>query len=125
MDLHLETPGEHLYIRSVDSQGVRVGEKRFRKSLVISAHALQEDWPPQCMDELLDAHLQTLKAMQPEILLLGTGQRQVFLHPRQMASFYQAGIGIEVMKTEAACRTFNVLVSEGRNVVAALMPLKD
>ena len=61
--------------------------------------------------------------MQPEVVLIGTGKKQLFLPPKLMVMFYQEGIGFEVMTTDAACRTFNVLVSEGRNVVAALMPV--
>ena len=67
-------------------------------------------------------HLLSIFEMKPEVVLLGTGAKQVFLPPQLMMQFYNKGIGIEVMTTDAACRTFNVLVSEGRNVLAALMP---
>jgi uncharacterized protein len=56
---------------------------------------------------------------------MGTGERQVFLAPELLMVFYRQSVGIEVMNTQAACRTFNVLVSEDRNVVAALMPLHE
>jgi uncharacterized protein len=59
--------------------------------------------------------------MEPEVVLLGTGRKQAFPAPRLLKTFYQRGIGFEAMTTEAACRTFNVLVSEGRTAVAALI----
>jgi uncharacterized protein len=61
--------------------------------------------------------------LQPEVILLGTGVTQVFLPPAIQVHFFQRNYGFEVMTTDAACRTFNVLVAEGRHVVAALMPL--
>ena len=60
-------------------------------------------------------------ALDPEVVLLGTGQRQIFPGGRLSRRFFSAGIGIEVMDTGAACRTFNVLVAEQRRVVAVLM----
>ena len=59
--------------------------------------------------------------MRPEIVLLGTGAAFSFPEPRKLASLHQAGIGVEVMDTAAACRTYNILMAEGRNVVAALV----
>ncbi len=123
MELTLERPGGHLFIRSIDEAGIRIGGTVFSRSLILSRDTLLSDWPPQSMAELLDAHLAILFDFKPEVLLLGSGLKQVFLAPVQMVAFYQRGIGIEVMNSEAACRTFNVLVSEGRNAVAAIMPL--
>ena len=121
MDLTLERPGEHHYIRSLDKRGVRVGDAFFTSSLLISADQLIENWPPADVTQLSRNHLQDVLSLKPEVVLFGTGAQQVFLPQDLMVSFYQEGIGFEVMSTEAACRTFNVLVSEGRKVVAALM----
>ena len=123
MDLTLEKPGDHHYVRSSSVKGILIGEEYFRTSLLLSADQLRGDWPPAHVDELQEAHLQAVFEMQPEVVLIGTGKKQLFLPPKLMVMFYQEGIGIEVMTTDAACRTFNVLVSEGRNVVAALMPV--
>ena len=123
MNLNLETPGDHLLIRATGKKGILVGNTFFRRSLIISRDTLIDDWPPQDMAGLLDEHFSVVFESAPEVLLLGTGSRQVFLSPAQMVGFYQRGIGIEVMTSEAACRTFNVLVAEGRKVVAAIMPL--
>jgi len=74
-----------------------------------------EQIDPQCVSELL-AHT-------PEIVLLGTGVRQRFPHPRVSAALAGARIGLDVMDTPAACRTYNILVAEGRRVIAALLPI--
>lgn len=123
MDLTLERPGDHYFIRSIGDRGIRIGDDYYLRSLIVSARELVTDWAPQGPDELEESHLQEIIALQPEVVLLGTGARQHFLAPRDMYFFYRQGIGIEVMTTDAACRTFNVLVTEGRPVAAALMPL--
>ena len=122
VDLNFEKPGDHHYIRSVNEKGIHIAEQWYSGSVLVSADRLLPDWPPSTMDELQDSHLLPIFEMKPEVVLLGTGAKQVFLPPRLMVQFYNNGIGIEVMTTDAACRTFNVLVSEGRNVLAALMP---
>jgi uncharacterized protein len=127
LDLNLERPGDHHFIRSLNDQGIRVGETWYPQSLIISANHLISDWSVQTMKDLVEEDLakkslEPILNLAPEILLIGTGSKQVFLQPQLTVFFYQKGIGVEVMTTDAACRTFNVLVSEGRNVVAALMP---
>lgn len=122
--LTLEKPGDHLFIRSVSEAGIRIGDKLYPCGLLLSARSLQEDWGPQQLDELTDAHLEPILALDPEVILLGTGATQQFLHPSRLAPCHRARVGIELMTTEAACRTFNLLASEGRQVVAALLPLK-
>ena len=61
--------------------------------------------------------------LQPEVILIGTGNTQIFLPPATQVHFFRRNFGFEVMTTDAACRTFNVLAAEGRQVVAALLPL--
>lgn len=118
-----DTPGDHLYIRSVGAQGIRVGDTHYQRALLISGRTLRTDWPPQDFAELQAAHLEVIFELQPELVLLGTGRRQQFLPPELMAVFHRRGVGIEVMTTEAACRTFNVLVGDGRAAVGALLPV--
>jgi uncharacterized protein len=120
MDLNLEKPGDHHYIRSLSERGICVADRFYTGSLLISATGFL-DWPPASTEQLEDHHFDDIFAMNPEVVLIGTGASQVFLSPQRMMLFYSKGIGIEVMNTDAACRTFNVLVSEGREVVAALM----
>lgn len=97
------------------------GNASLTDSFIISRENLTCDWTPQTYEELRPEHLTTLLAYEPELILLGTGAQLRFPHVETMARVQQAGVGLEVMDTPAACRTFNILVAEGRNVVAALM----
>ena len=76
---------------------------------------------PQGFDALAEADFERLLETSPEIVLLGTGATQRFPHPRLTAPLHRARVGLEVMDTRAACRTYNILVAEGRNVTAALI----
>ncbi len=89
-------------------------------SCIISAAGLIDDWPPQRLTELCVEHLQVIKELEPEVLLIGSGSRMRFPSSEQLGALVRLGIGHEVMDTAAACRTYNVLVGEGRKVVAAL-----
>ena len=121
MDLTLEQPGDHLFIRSVSAQGIKVVDEVYNSSIIVSASRIIPDWPVDSVENITDQQLENVLELQPELVLIGTGEKQVFLPPRQMMIFYSRNVGIEVMTTAAACRTFNVLVSESRNVVAALI----
>lgn len=123
MDLQLHKPGEHNYIHSISSQGIRVVDTVYVGAVILSPDELIENWKVGPVQELVAADFEPVFELGPEVVLLGTGERQTFLSPELMMSFYHRGIGIEAMTTEAAARTFNVLVSESRNVVAALLPL--
>jgi uncharacterized protein len=122
MDLTLEKPGDHLFIRSVSAQGIQVVDDFYTSSIIVSANRVIPDWPVKSIENITEQHLDAVLELRPEVVLIGTGARQAFLPPRQMMFFYSRNIGVEVMTTDAACRTFNVLASELRNVVAALIP---
>jgi uncharacterized protein len=122
--LILDSPGNHLFVRSVGEHGIRIGDTHFQRSLVISAQQLRDDWPPQDFDAIEAAHLESLLELSPELVLIGSGASQRFLPHPLLGVFYAKGVGVEVMTTEAACRTFNVLVSDGRAAVAALLPVR-
>ena len=100
---------------------VEVNRSRHRASLVVSAERLVTDWPATSIDALAADHLAAIVEMRPEIVLLGSGAAFRFPEPALLAPLYRAGIGVEVMDTPAACRTYNILMGEGRNVVAALV----
>jgi uncharacterized protein len=121
MDLTLQRPGEHLYIHSVSVDGIRVADQLCTKSIIVSAHRLVTDWPVTTPGEISAEHITQILNLEPELVLLGTGKRQVFLDPEVLMNFYTNSVGVEIMSTRAACDTFNILVSEGRNVVAALI----
>lgn len=123
MELTLQKPGDHLFIRSVSGAGIQVVDTCYRSALIISATEIITDWSARSVDDIDREHIKRILGLGPEVVLVGTGSRQVFLSPELMAFFYQHNVGVEVMTTDAACRTFNVLVSESRNVVAALLPV--
>jgi uncharacterized protein len=100
---------------------VAVNGTRYTSSLVVSGDRIVADWPADSVAALSADHLAAIVGLKPEVLLLGTGARFVFPEPALLAPIYQAGIGVEVMDTPAACRTYNILLAEGRNVVAALV----
>jgi uncharacterized protein len=100
---------------------VTIADAEYRRSLLVSADRLVTDWPVASATSLEQAHLDAALALEPEILLLGTGARLRFPEPALYASVAASGIGFEVMDTAAACRTFNILLAEGRQVVAALV----
>jgi uncharacterized protein len=120
MRLTDDRTGSALLVRSYAPGEVRVADKVLQRSCLISAQRLVEDWRPQTLDELTEADFQAVFELQPEIVVLGTGARQRFPEPRLLAAILARGIGCEVMDTGAACRTYNVLVSEARRAVAAL-----
>ena len=121
MDLLLQRPGNHVYIRALTEDGIRVGDNWYQGSLILSAATVTPGWSVKRVEDLDETALQPVLGLKPEIVLLGTGARQVFLPAELMMVFHARGIGVEVMATPAACRTFNVLVSEERRVVAALL----
>lgn len=121
MDLTLQRPGSHHYIRAISEQGIRVGDEWYEGPLILSAETLIGNWSVGGIGDIDEAALGPVFDLDPEIVLLGTGPRQIFLPAELMMNFYSRGIGVEVMATPAACRTFNVLVSEERRVVAALL----
>jgi len=95
--------------------------KEVQGSLIISPRHLIRDWPPMNIDSLLMGHLDALMELQPELILLGTGPRLQFPEAKILASLHNRQIGVEVMDTAAACRTYNILMTEGRFVVAGLI----
>ena len=100
---------------------VAVNGTRHSRSLVVSANRLITDWPVASIQGIGADHLAAIIELSPEIVLLGTGATFTFPDPRLLAPLHQARVGVEVMDTAAACRTYNILLGEGRNVVAALI----
>jgi uncharacterized protein len=122
MELTLNRPGDHLFVRSVSSVGIEIVDRMYAGPLILSAGDVLDNWDVASPHDFSDRQLAPVFDLEPEVVLIGTGASQVFLPPEVMMCFYRRGVGVEVMTTDAACRTFNVLVSEGRKVVAALLP---
>ena len=122
MQLSHERPDYAWVLRGADSRRAKVNDRILERSFALAPDLLIEDWAaPATAAALEPAHLDALLALAPELLVLGTGQRQVFPSPAVMAACLTRGIGIEVMDNAAAARTYNVLAGEGRRVVVALL----
>jgi uncharacterized protein len=121
MKFNLDRPGSLHVVRGYAPGQLRIGERAYARSVIVSATTLIEDWRPQQIGELTAADLEPALALKPQVLLLGTGASQAFPPAELLAQLYAARIGFEVMATGAACRTYNVLVGEGRDVAAALI----
>ena len=120
MKFTLEAASQANLIRSYSDNELRIGDQRVQHSCLVTPERLITDWPPQSFAELAPAHLETIFALAPELVLLGTGPTQRFASAEVRGEFARRGVGLEVMELGAACRTFNVLVQEERRVLAAL-----
>lgn len=121
MKLHLANPADTKLFTAHGTDHVMVNGERFSTSVVVLAEEVRSDWQVAGFDALDEAHFSYFIAIAPEVLLLGTGAQQRFPHPRLYRALTDAGIGVEVMDTPAACRTYNILVAEDRKVVAAII----
>jgi uncharacterized protein len=121
MQLTLENPDFRYFLRGVSPEGVLVNEVRIARSFILSPMTLIENWRPAGIDELTAEDMEPLLALQPSVVLLGTGSRQRFPSSAVMAACLTRGVGIEVMDNAAAARTFNVLATEARKVVAGFL----
>jgi len=100
---------------------VSVNDKSLTHSFILTPDTLITGWGPKSVDDLDEASLQAVARLSPAIVLLGTGAQQRFPPSSLLAPMLAQGIGIEVMTTAAACRTYNILVAEDRPVAAALL----
>ncbi|HWX26576.1 MAG TPA: MTH938/NDUFAF3 family protein [Steroidobacteraceae bacterium] len=108
-------------VRAYGSGELRINDEVYRSAIIVSASAIRAAPDIRSMEDIARLDPSRILEFAPEIVLLGTGQRQIFPAAALRAQFLGAGIGFEVMDTGAACRTFNVLVAEQRRVVALLM----
>ena len=120
MKLHATRPSGVNTITGYGEGYVMVNGERRSSSVVVLPDRI-EQWPAKTFDQLSVEDFAFLRTLNAEIVLLGTGPRQRFPHPRLTAALAQAGIGLEVMDLQAACRTYNILVAEERKVAAALL----
>jgi len=126
MKLHLQNAPELYLIGAIEAAAdgrpaaVLVRGERWSEAVVLQARAAPAAWLVADWGGLTEAHFEALLALQPDVVLVGTGARQRFAHPRLYASLTAAQVGVDFMDTPAACRTYNILAGEDRAVVAAL-----
>ncbi len=121
MQFHRDTTGEINVITGYGAEGVRVGTAIISRSCIVTPDSLIEDWAADDVLTLTMAQLDVAAALEPELILLGSGRRLRFPPSEVTRAVTALGVGLEVMDTAAACRTYNVLAHEGRHVVAALI----
>ncbi len=137
MQFNREIDGDVYFIRRYSREGLVVGLPRskmkgeglspedmvvkLQQSAIVLSNRIIDDWSPQCMSELRAEHIEQLCELRPELVLLGTGEECHIPDAQIIAPLINAGIGVEFMGTSAACRTYNILVQDGRSVAAALL----
>jgi uncharacterized protein len=115
-----DTSGGHL-ITAYGQGRIQVGEASYLSSLIVTPERIVADWTPRSASQVGVADLARVLELDPEIIVLGTGARQVFPEPTVYTEVMARRVGIEIMDTGAACRTYNILMAEGRKVAAALV----
>jgi uncharacterized protein len=121
MQLNHERPDYAFALRSADGHSAMVNERVLTASFILAPEQLVENWAPTDIAALAPEDMEPLLAMQPEVILLGTGERQRFPAAAVMAACLGRGVGLEAMTNAAAARTFNVLAGEARRVVAGFL----
>ena len=120
MKMHRDDSARAHRITGYGAGYVAVDEQPLTQSFILTPEALITDWGPQSLSDLDEQALGALIRLSPAIVLLGSGAEQRFPPPALLAAVLNKGIGIEVMTTPAACRTYNILVAEDRAVAAGL-----
>lgn len=121
MQINLEHPDHEFYLRAADGASARVNDRQLAASFIVSPDRLVEDWPVREVKAMTPADLDAVLALEPEVVLLGSGATQVFPPADVVAACLRRGVGLETMTNAAAARTYNVLASEGRRVAAAFI----
>lgn len=125
LKLHLDKASGEYRITGYRPGAVVVNDEVHAGALLITVQAAPRPWSVAGFEDLDESAVAALLDPAPEVLLIGTGARQRFPEPAALAALYAANIGFEVMDTRAACRTFNILAAEGRQVTAAIWPLDE
>ncbi|MES2295957.1 MAG: Mth938-like domain-containing protein [Pseudomonadota bacterium] len=121
MKLHPSTTRQFQTVTGYDEHGVEINAQRFAFSLTVLPERAPLAWPVAAFDALTEEHFALIEAELPDVVILGTGERQRFVHPRLVAALAARRIGVECMDNKAACRTYNILMGEGRKALLALL----
>jgi uncharacterized protein len=121
MKLHAARPSGRNMFSGYGDGYVLVNAEKFERSVIVLPDRPVSPWGVSSIENLTQEDITALAALGVEILLLGTGKSQRFPHPRVLQSLREARVGVEVMDSPAACRTYNILLGEERNVAAAII----
>ncbi len=116
-----DSQDEGYVITAYGEDTVSVNGKVFERSLIVANTEFSEDWGVAAIDQLADEHITQILAFKPELIIIGTGSKLIFPAVEIYSAIIKRGIGVDFMDTRAACRTYNILMSEGRGVVAGLI----
>jgi uncharacterized protein len=124
MEIRLESGDDLNLILRYGEGAIRIGTKEYTSSILVMPGAAVTEWPPQSFVQFEPTHFELLLARKPEVVILGTGRQQRFPAAQFGALLARDHIGLEVMDTASACRTYNILAAEGRLVCAALLTIE-
>jgi uncharacterized protein len=121
MKLHTSSTEKYQTVTGYDQAGVEINAKRYDYSVLVLPELAPRAWNVTRFEDLTVEHFDAIAADKPDVVILGTGERQRFVHPRLIASLTALRIGVESMDSHAACRTYNILMGEGRKATLALI----
>ena len=121
MKLHLTTAQTQNLITGYGADFIEINRQRHTQNVLVLAESVFQGWHTGNFEDLAEKSFNQILELKPEVVLLGTGETHRFLHPKIVRKLTESSIPLECMTTAAACRTYNILMSEGRNVAAALI----
>lgn len=125
MKIELDNTVAYPYrVNSYKQGSILIGTQRFTSSFIVTPSMIIDHWSPQTFTDIALHHFDQILDMKPELILLGTGHKQHFPDINLFLNSNKLNIGFEVMDTGAACRSYNILLQEGRNIAAALLMIK-
>lgn len=122
MEFSLDNGSGTYQLKAYDNGYFKVNDQTYNSSILIAPEYLMAPWRPSHFEALLASDFEGMLAFDPQVVLLGTGKTLRFPHPQIFSLLIEHKIGFEVMNTAAACRTYTVLMAEGRRVVCGLLP---
>jgi uncharacterized protein len=121
MKLHATNTQQYQTVTAYDDEGVEFNLIRYEHSLIVLPETAPTKWDVKTFEDLSASHFEQVAATAPDVVILGTGKRQKFIHPKLIAALSAQHKGVECMDNQAACRTYNILMTEGRKVALALI----
>ena len=121
MKLHSTPTQQYQTVTAYEKNSVEFNAIEFQHSLIVLPEVKPVRWPVSTFEALTATDFAQIEATKPDVVILGTGQQQKFIHPRLITALTSQRIGVECMDNQAACRTYNILMAEGRKVALALI----
>lgn len=121
MKLHVTPTQQYQTVTGYEQDWIEINAVRFDHSLIVLPEVAPVSWAVMAFDDLRAEDFEAIEAQAPDLLILGTGSRQRFVSPRLISGLISRRIGVECMDNQAACRTYNILMTEGRKVALAVI----